>query len=194
MCETTLNELVAKITDNNPTMMNVNDNKMMPFFEALVKTSHDTFNSELSDCYSVQLPDEKQVYYITEIDRKDCMGVVVEQFTFTHPDHVLLIVEALRKQSLFNELCLSCMRVPCSSASFIATTTTTADILPNSQPFESENRNVIRILETCLIEPFVLSIVMQHPLLLCYTTSRILNLKLIIRCPADYFFKMTITF
>lgn len=85
------------------------------------------------------------------------MGVVVDKLSFAHPQDLLHILETLRKQLLFNELLLSCMR----KLSSALTTSTTPK--PNAN----------RILEIGLVEPFVVSIIMQHPRLMCYTTIEI---------------------
>lgn len=92
------------------------------------------------------------------------MGVVVDKLCFVHPQDLLHILDTLRKQLLFNELLLSCMRKLCTSSALNNTNTN-----PNREPKTNTNR----ILEIGLIEPFVISIIMQHPRLLCYTTIEI---------------------
>ena len=106
------------------------------------------------------MPDENQVYYITELDQPNCMGVLVEKLLFTQPKDLLIILETLRKQLLFNELLLSCMKTMCSSAFNVSNTTKSNNVESN-----------VNIFEIGLIAPFVLSIIMQHPVMLCYTTS-----------------------
>ena len=108
------------------------------------------------------MPDENQVYYITELDQPNCMGVLVEKLLFTQPKDLLIILETLRRQLLFNELLLSCMKTMCSSAFNVSNTT-------NSKSNNIESN--VNIFEIGLIAPFVLSIIMQHPVMLCYTTS-----------------------
>jgi hypothetical protein len=130
--------------------------KLTPFFELLAKTCIN--NKVLNDAYLVDLPDESQVYYITELEQPNCMGVIVDKLMFTHPQDLLTIFETLRKQLLFNELLLSCMRKLCTS---------TSDRNNNNTSVKAN----ARIIEIGLVEPFVISIIMQHPKLLCYTTS-----------------------
>lgn len=63
-----------------------------------------------------QLPDENQVYYITELDQPNCLALVVDQIQFAHAQDLVHILDTLRKQLLFNELLLSCMRKLCTNA------------------------------------------------------------------------------
>jgi hypothetical protein len=112
------------------------------------------------------------VYYITELDQPDCLGVLVEKILFTHPQDLLVIIETLRKQLLFNELLLSCMRTLCTSAFSLNNTINNNYNLTNfNYPSSQQAMGDVRILEIGLLAPFVVSIIMQHPKLLCYTTS-----------------------
>ncbi len=102
------------------------------------------------------------MYYITELDEPECMGIIVDKLIFTHPQHLVAICETLRKQLLFNELLLSCMR---------KLYTNTIGNSSGGSLYEGGSKRATRIIEIGLIEPFVLSIILQHPRLLCYTTS-----------------------
>ncbi|CAF0705814.1 unnamed protein product [Brachionus calyciflorus] len=164
MCLSTLNQLNQQLGIETQTS---ESDKLTPFFELLAKTAIN--NKVLNDAYSVQLPDENQVYYITELDETNCMGVIIEKIAFTHPQDLLLIIETLRKQLLFNELLLSCMRKLCTSALNMSNNNYN---LTNYNYSNLNNPNV-RILEIGLISPFVVSVIMQHPKLLCYTTIEI---------------------
>jgi len=66
-------------------------------------------------------------------------------------------VDTLRKQLMFNELLLSCMRKLCTT----------------SISKDSNNNSFVRIFEIGLLKPLVCSIIMQHPVLPCYTTIEI---------------------
>lgn len=44
------------------------------------------------------------------------MAIEIEKIPFTHPKHLKIIIDLLRKQLLFNELLLSCMRKTCLNA------------------------------------------------------------------------------
>jgi hypothetical protein len=104
------------------------------------------------------------------------MGVVVDQLLFVHPQDLIIILETLRKQLLFNELLLSCMRKLCSSAMSVSCNNNNYDLnnynYVNGKNGNSNRSSNVRILEIGLLEPFVVSIIMQHPKLLCYTTSK----------------------
>ena len=63
-----------------------------------------------------QLPNETQIYYITE--SKDYLAVEISKIPFTHPSHIQAVIAILRKQLLLNELALSCMRKTCYNSGF----------------------------------------------------------------------------
>lgn len=115
------------------------------------------------------MPDENQVYYITELDETSCMGVTVDKIAFTNPQDLILIIETLRKQLLFNELLLSCMRRLCTSALNISNNNYNL----TNYNYSNLNSPNVRILEIGLMAPFVVSVIMQHPKLMCYTTIEI---------------------
>lgn len=126
------------------------------------------------------MPDENQVYYITELDQANCMGIQVNKLLFTQPQDLLFIIEILRKQLLFNELLLSCMKTMCSSALSLNHNSTNNNNNNNNYKltnynYTNGNDNYIRILEIGLLDPFIVSIIMQHPRLLCYTTSNFIS-------------------
>ena len=103
------------------------------------------------------------------------MGVLVEKIAFTQPQDLLLILETLRKQLFFNELLLSCMRTLCTNAFTLHNTVNNNYNMANLNYTNGQPpmKNV-RILEIRLLDaPFIVSITMQHPKLLCYTTSNI---------------------
>lgn len=108
------------------------------------------------------------------------MGVVVDKLLFTHPQDLVLILETLRKQLLFNELLLSCMRKLCTSALSVSNNNY------NLTNYNYENSNTtginnVRVLEVGLLAPFVVSVIMQHPKLLCYTTSKLFSKVIIFK-------------
>jgi hypothetical protein len=114
MCHSTYEQLVSQIGVKGSCANLADSNKPTPYFELLAKSYMN--NKVLNDAYSVQLPDENQVYYITELDQPDCLGILVDKILFTHPQDLLVVIETLRKQLFFNELLLSCMRTLCTSA------------------------------------------------------------------------------
>lgn len=101
------------------------------------------------------------------------MGVIVDKLLFTHPQELLLILETLRKQLLFNELLLSCMRKLCTSALSMSNNNYNTTNLNYGNSNNTNTNSNVRILEIGLMAPFVVSIIMQHPKLLCYTTIEI---------------------
>lgn len=174
MCKSTLEHLQSQIGIENFQLTNSDliKNKPTPFFELLSKNTFS--NNVLNDAYSVQLPDENQVYYITELHQSDCLGVLVDKILFTHPQDLLMILEILRKQLFFNELLLSCMKTLCTSAfSFNNNYNTTNLNYVSGQDILSSKQKNVRILEIGLSAPYVVSVIMQHPRLLCYTTIEI---------------------
>lgn len=112
------------------------------------------------------------MYYITELDQPNCLGVLVDKILFTHPQDLLVILETLRKQLFFNELLLSCMKTMCTSAYSLNNNYNTTN-LNYEQEYESNKQKNLRILEIGLLAPHVVSVIMQHPRLLCYTTIEI---------------------
>lgn len=172
MCQSTFEHLVSQIGIKSPHAYSQSDtNKPIPFFELLAKNSMN--NKVLNDAYSVQLPDENQVYYITELDQPNCLGILVDQILFTHPQDLLVIIDTLRKQLFFNELLLSCMKTLCTSAFSLNNNynTTNFNYVSGQEVLDGKQANV-RILEIGLLAPYVVSVIMQHPRLLCYTTSK----------------------
>ena len=87
---------------------------------------------------------------------------------------LLIILETLRKQLFFNELLLSCMKTLCTSAFNLNNNYSTVNLNhEGSDDFGSSKPTNVRILEIGLLAPYVVSIIMQHPRLLCYTTIEI---------------------
>ena len=110
------------------------------------------------------------------------MGVIVDKICFTHPQDLLLIIETLRKQLLFNELLLSCMKNLCTNALSLNNAMNNNNYnLTNFNYTNGHGPGVgqlsqVRILEIGLMAPFVVSVIMQHPKLLCYTTSKLTSI------------------
>lgn len=112
------------------------------------------------------------MYYITELDQPNCLGVLVDKILFTHPQDLIVIIETVRKQLFFNELLLSCMKTMCSSASSLNNNYNTTNLNYVDGHELNEKYVNVRILEIGLLAPYVVSVIMQHPKLLCYTTSK----------------------
>ena len=119
------------------------------------------------------MPDESQVYYITELDQPNCLGVLVDKIHFTHPQDLVVILETLRKQLFFNELLLSCMKNLCTGAHSINNNYTSENLNFARDGGRKEAVVAVRIMEIGLLAPQVVSVIMQHPKLLCYTTSNL---------------------
>ena len=102
------------------------------------------------------------------------MGTLVDKLLFTQPQDLLFIVETIRKQLLFNELLLSCMKTMCSSAISMTNNNNNYKLTNYNHTNGGQNcGNNVRILEISLLAPFVLQIIMQHPFILTYTTSEL---------------------
>ena len=95
------------------------------------------------------------------------MGVLIDQIRFVHAQDLLLIVDTLRKQLLFNELLLSCMRKHHLSSP----PSHHANTVGNKSEMRREAAR--RIVEIGLVAPLVVSLIMQHPRLHSYTTMEL---------------------
>jgi hypothetical protein len=151
--------------------------KKSSFLQLLVKQQPNSGGGKFSydTAYSVQLPDETQIFYVSE--ESFMSGCTIEKIPFTHPQDLCLVLDLIRKQLLLNELIISCMKKRSSSASTTTTTTTSSNkqnnnniLYPNLNQNDMSNNNLVRIIELSLMSPFSLSIVLQHPIQMCYTT------------------------
>ncbi|CAH1238781.1 MED1 [Branchiostoma lanceolatum] len=110
-------------------------------------------NNGRNKLFHVTLPDQHHCYYIN--DSPDVKGVLVSKIPFTHPACVPRVLEALRRQTVYNTLITSCVRKGCEEAKenaqlFEVNTTSPTGI---SVTFEHPVQESMACLEIDLADP-----------------------------------------